>query len=65
MRALQTKAGVAVPYLEYKVRTTGASIPQQWRVLTAEGYSRGFKQTRVRSVEQTTVGEALDFTVFQ
>lgn len=64
VRALETKAGVAVPYLEYRI-TSPTSIPQQWTRVTAEGYSRGFKQTRVKNVEQTTVGEAMDFTVFQ
>lgn len=64
-RTIQSKNGASVPYLEYRVRSSGPSIPQQWTTLSAEGYSRGFKQSRTRSVEQTTVGEALDFTVFQ
>lgn len=67
IRALETKSSVAVPYLEYRITSINGAgpIPQQWTRITSEGYSRGFKQSRVRNVEQTTVGEALDFTVFQ
>lgn len=55
-----------MPYLEYRITTpTSTPIPQQWTRVSSEGYSRGFRQTRTRNVEQTTVSEALDFTVFQ
>ncbi len=55
-----------MPYLEYRLSSAVATpIPQQWTRVVAEGYSRGFKQTKIRNVEQNTVGEALDFTVFQ
>lgn len=66
VHALQTLDGRAMPYLEYRMSSaTATPIPQQWTRVTAEGYSRGFKQTKVRNVEQNTVSEALDFTVFQ
>lgn len=65
IRALETKSSTAIPYLEYRITSAAGTIPQQWTRVVSEGYSRGFKQSRVRNVEQTTVGEALDFTVFQ
>jgi hypothetical protein len=66
VRALETVVGNGMPYLEYRITTPALSpIPQQWTRVSAEGYSRGFRQTRTRNVEQTTVNEALDFTVFQ
>lgn len=63
-RPLVTVGGRSIPYLEYRI-TAPAPIPQQWMRVSAEGYSRGFKQTVVREMEQATVSEALDFTVFQ
>lgn len=55
-----------MPYLEYRITTPNSTpIPQQWTRVSSEGYSRGFRQTRTRNVEQSTVSEALDFTVFQ
>lgn len=66
IRALETVAGTGMPYLEYKITTPNSTpIPQQWTRVSSEGYSRGFRQTRTRNVEQTTVNEALDFTIFQ
>lgn len=66
VRALETVVGNGMPYLEYRITTPALSpIPQQWTRVSAEGYSRGFRQTRTKNVEQTTVNEALDFTVFQ
>lgn len=55
-----------MPYLEYRITTPNSTpIPQQWTRVSSEGYSRGFRQTRTRNVGQSTVSEALDFTVFQ
>lgn len=66
VRALETVTRVGMPYLEYRITTPNSTpIPQQWTRVSSEGYSRGFRQTRTRNVGQSTVSEALDFTVFQ
>jgi lysozyme family protein len=55
-----------VPYLEYQIDFwQGKSVPQQYAVITADGYASGFKQTIQRQAEQITTNEALDFTIFQ
>ncbi len=57
-------AGIAVPYLEYRI-VSPSPIPEQWIRITAEGYERGYRKSAVREVRQTTTNEAMDFTVFQ
>ena len=65
VRWLESATGPGAPFLEYRIKTASGTMPQQWTRVSAEGYSRGFKKTKSIDVQQTTVNEALDFTVFQ
>ena len=56
-----------VPYLEWKIDSTGSSknIPLRYGIIKASGKSYGFKKKLEVRVPQQSISEAFDFTVFQ
>lgn len=56
-----------IPYLEYRIDmwTNTNLLPLQYAIIKTDGFSYGFKKSIRKEVRQTTINEALDFTVFQ
>lgn len=55
-----------IPYLEYKIDIwANVSLPLQYAIIKTDGFSYWFKKSIRREVRQTTINEAMDFTVFQ
>lgn len=55
-----------IPYLEYRIDMwTNPSLPLQYAIIKADGYSYGYKKSLKKEKQQTTINEGFDFTVFQ